>query len=214
MTSNLDQVAVKTYERPTQASRRAESADRVIRAAIRLFAEKGYSGTTLAEIGEAAGYSRGIVRERFGSRERLFEIVLESIQEVFNTVILTAIAGRNGTSKILAFGEAYLVAVERIPTEMNAIYRLRAEAATGEPQFREKFQDIDQWFRDIVRAGLDEARASGEVQSSLDPAHATILIVGMLRGTVLQWLMSPSEINPADMKISVSDMIERMIGLR
>jgi len=197
--------------RRTQAQRRALSADAVILAATKLFAEQGYTRTSLAEIGQAAGYSRGIVRERFGTKERLFELVLESIRDVFNGFLSPALEGRAGVEKILAFAESYLAAIEHIPAEMSAIYRLRAEAAVGEVQFRKRFQEIDEWFRSIVRGGLEEGIAAGDVSSLLDANHAATLIVGMLRGTVLQWLMSPAEVNPAAMHDSTRSIILKII---
>jgi AcrR family transcriptional regulator len=52
--------------RLTQAERRARSERSLLDAAEQLFAEKGSHRTSLAEIGERAGYSRGLVGERFG----------------------------------------------------------------------------------------------------------------------------------------------------
>ncbi|WP_347338882.1 helix-turn-helix domain-containing protein [Mycolicibacterium sp. P9-64] len=46
-----------------------ESSRRLAEAAIELIAEKGFSNTTAQEIGIRAGYSRAMVRERFGSKE-------------------------------------------------------------------------------------------------------------------------------------------------
>lgn len=57
-------------ERRTQAQRRAESRVRLIQAAIRLLGSHGYAGTSLVEIGKAAGLSRGLVSHHFGSRKR------------------------------------------------------------------------------------------------------------------------------------------------
>jgi AcrR family transcriptional regulator len=211
MSSMFPKAATDSLERRTQAQRRALSADAVIMAATKLVAEQGYTRTTLAEIGEAAGYSRGIVRERFGSKEQLFELVLARIRNVFDGLLSPAMDGRAGVEKILSFAESYLAAVERIPAEMSAIYRLRAEAAVGEVQFRKRFQEIDEWFRSIVRGGLEEGIASGDVSSLLDPNHAATLIVGMLRGTVLQWLMSPADVNPAAMHDSARSIILKII---
>src|ERR1700748_893308 len=57
--------------RRTQAERAAESDRRLLRAALKLIAERGYRNTSLAAIGEEAGYSRGLVNDRFGSKAGL-----------------------------------------------------------------------------------------------------------------------------------------------
>jgi AcrR family transcriptional regulator len=63
-------------ERRTQAQRRRESADRLLAAGVELIAEQGFARTTLAQIGERAGYSRETVRLRHGSKLALLETAL------------------------------------------------------------------------------------------------------------------------------------------
>src|SRR4030088_2921349 len=61
--------------RQTQRERSAESAQRLLDAAIELIAEKGFDRTTAAAIGGRAGYSRSMVRARYGSKEALLESI-------------------------------------------------------------------------------------------------------------------------------------------
>jgi AcrR family transcriptional regulator len=58
------------------ASRGAASYERILRVAIELFAEKGYHGTGVAEIGERAGLKRGALYYHIGSKEELLFRVL------------------------------------------------------------------------------------------------------------------------------------------
>lgn len=51
----------------------------VLAAAERLFAARGYRGTSLEEIGREAGLSRGTPGYFFGSKERLYGAVLDAI---------------------------------------------------------------------------------------------------------------------------------------
>ena len=50
-------------ERRSQAQRRDEAERRLLSAAVRLVGERGLERITLAEVGEAAGYSRGLPGE-------------------------------------------------------------------------------------------------------------------------------------------------------
>lgn len=58
-------------KRRTQAERREEAEGKLLRAAIELLATRGYDGFTLAEVGKAAGYSRGLPAHYFGCKEEL-----------------------------------------------------------------------------------------------------------------------------------------------
>jgi AcrR family transcriptional regulator len=66
--------------RPPRVSHEQRNADahrRLMAAAIELIAEKGFERTTAAEIGERAGYSRNMVRDRYGSKDALLEALCE-----------------------------------------------------------------------------------------------------------------------------------------
>ena len=64
----------------TQAERAAASDRAMIDAAIELILERGTARTTLAAIGERAGYSRGLATYRYGSKSGLFKEVSNTIQ--------------------------------------------------------------------------------------------------------------------------------------
>jgi AcrR family transcriptional regulator len=63
--------------RRTQGERRAATRARLLAAAGRVFAERGYHAATLDEIAETAGLSKGAVYYNFESKERLFLALLE-----------------------------------------------------------------------------------------------------------------------------------------
>ncbi len=67
--------------RLSQADRSALSERRTLQAAVELMGELGYEKTTLAAIGEAAGYSRGLATHQFGSKAELFARVIQWISE-------------------------------------------------------------------------------------------------------------------------------------
>ena len=59
----------------------AESQRRLRAAAVRLFAERGYRGASLQDIGEAAGISRGSITWHFKSKAGLLEAIVADIIE-------------------------------------------------------------------------------------------------------------------------------------
>src|SRR5688572_3838808 len=84
MLARLDDRAVLMPDRPrarrTQRERREETRSKVLAAATALIARHGSRALTLAAVGEAAGYSRGIVSHHFGSRENLLRAVMRDAQ--------------------------------------------------------------------------------------------------------------------------------------
>ena len=93
--------------RLSQADRSALSERRTLEAAVALMGERGYEKTTLAAIGEAAGYSRGLATHLFGSKADLFAQVIRWISEKLRRQVEPALAGRGG-----ADADAYAEAIE------------------------------------------------------------------------------------------------------
>ncbi|QFF99274.1 TetR/AcrR family transcriptional regulator [Psychrobacillus glaciei] len=60
----------------------------VLKAAIRLFAEKNYDATTMAEIAKEANVSFGSVSIYFGNKEELFKACIEQPLEEFSKILL------------------------------------------------------------------------------------------------------------------------------
>lgn len=58
--------------RLTRAEAKARTRDRLLEAAARVFAQKGYAGASVEEIAESAGYSTGALYSNFDGKEELF----------------------------------------------------------------------------------------------------------------------------------------------
>ena len=62
--------------RRSHAERTDLSDRRMLEAAVQLICDRGPDRTTLKDVGEKAGYSRGLAGYRFGSKPGLFEFVV------------------------------------------------------------------------------------------------------------------------------------------
>jgi AcrR family transcriptional regulator len=172
--------------RRTQEQRRAETERRVLDAALALIARSGSRAVTLAEVGEAAGYSRGIVYHHFGSRERLLEAVVDEAQR-FD---VPAYQG-DGLDHLVRIIEAYLRNVVRRTPSARAFLQLWGEAIAADPVlaplFARRDADFRQFLANVVRQGV----ADGSIRPDANPAAAAVLIVALLRGTGLQLIAQP-----------------------
>jgi AcrR family transcriptional regulator len=172
--------------RRTQEQRRAETERRVLDAAMALIARSGSRAVTLAEVGEAAGYSRGIVYHHFGSRERLLEAVLDQAQR-FDVPEYQG----DGLAHLVRIIEAYLRHVVRQTPSARAFLQLWGEAIAADPLlaplFARRDADFRQLLADVVRQGV----ADGSIRPDANPAAAAVLVVALVRGTGLQLIAQP-----------------------
>ncbi len=199
--------------RRTQAERSALSESRMLRAAIRLIAKQGYSKTTLAQIGEASGYSRGLASHRFGSKEGLLQaLVAGSAGRFFEDQVLPAIKGHAGLEALSVMVDTYLNELVVREERLRAIYVLMGEALGPVPEIRDVFVKLNNAFRDSARASIEEGIKDGELRADLDPVVESALFVGMLRGVAMQWVTEPGCFDLAAVRASLHDSLARHLA--
>lgn len=172
--------------RRTQEQRRAETERRVLDAAMALIARSGSRAVTLAEVGEAAGYSRGIVYHHFGSRERLLEALLDEAQR-FDVPTYQG----DGLEHLVRIVEAYLRNVVRRTPSARAFLQLWGEAIAADPVLAPLFARRDADFRLLLANVVRQGVADGSVRPDANPAAAAVLVVALVRGTGLQLIAQP-----------------------
>ncbi len=184
--------AARKPARRTQAERTAMSEDRLMQAALKLIAERGYDRTSLQAIGDEAGYSRGLVSHRFGSKEGLLWAIFERTFAEWRTERLAPkVSGRIGIDALVATVEASRAAMRRAPDEMRAFYALLFESLGPLDVLRPKVAEFHRRQRKNVglwiKAGID----AGSVRADVDPAREATLFLSMLRGAAYLWLVDP-----------------------
>ena len=154
--------------RRTQAERTALSDARMFDAAMQLIVEQGTHATTLKEVGERAGYSRGLASSRFGSKDALFgQLVLH-----FNTSWTRELANKVGTRGGAQACLAALRAVEGFLSShsgyMQAMYILWFESISSHNDVRDHLAAYHEIYRSDVAHWVEEGIASGEIDASVD----------------------------------------------
>ena len=183
----MDSSAARTPRR-TQEERVAESTRRLIDAALELIAEQGFERTTAAEIGERAGYSRNMVRDRYGSKEALLESLLEN--EMANRLLPAIRSERSGTGLDLVLGQIddLLHAVETEPENMKAILVLSFEAPGPVASIRGWYEDLIARFEAEMVEHLAQGQRDGSVRMDLDLEREAEIYVSYGIGLCFRWV--------------------------
>jgi AcrR family transcriptional regulator len=175
-------VTTATKRRPkTNQERVEESTLALIGSAIELFARQGYERTTAAEIGTNAGFSRNMVRDRYGSKEAL----LQSVFEAFAELLLPAMRGeRTGTGLDHVLGQLddLLHAVEQEPETIRAMIVLTFETPGPLQNFADWFDRLIAGYEAELAQNLAAGQADGSVRKDLDPAREAEVFVSYAIG--------------------------------
>ncbi|WP_084531389.1 TetR/AcrR family transcriptional regulator [Nocardia miyunensis] len=176
--------------RRTQAERVAESSRRLIDAAIALIAEQGFERTTAAEIGERAGYSRNMVRDRYGSKEAVLEILLET--EIAERLLPTLRRERAGTGMDLVLGHVddLLHGVWTAPENMRAMLVLSFEATAGPiASIRDWYAKLIPRFQAEMAENIALGQRDGSIRADLDAQREAETYVSYGIGLCFRWVM-------------------------
>ena len=128
-----------TSPRPTRQERRAETRERLLEAAARVFAREGYAGASVEEVAGEAGFSTGALYSNFSGKEELFLALLTRNVERVSGRVADAVAERP-TVEERAHGAAaeWMRFVEREPDQILLFMEFWAYAVR-DPEVRPRF---------------------------------------------------------------------------
>ena len=192
--------------RKTHAQRREEAERRLLDAALTIVAQRGSVRMTLAEVGEAAGYSRGLAAHRFGNKAGLVQALAGYIGEQFGQQRARGPALQPGLEAIVGNIRFYFGRRGGAWVSTRAVLVLMTESCIeAQPELRPVVVAYNRsalaWFEHHIAAGIER----GEIAADNDPAVTAVILLGAMRGVMLQWLVDP--------KLPVNAVRDRLLVL-
>jgi AcrR family transcriptional regulator len=188
-------MAERTLEAPprrTQAERVAESDTRMLQAAMSLVATRGYMQTTLEAIGVEAGYSRGLVSHRFGSKDRLLAELVARVTEDFRQGLLQRLQGLSGLDAVFCEIDCYLEGMDDPPLSSRVFFVLMLESIGPAPQIREHFASFGKRWQTSLARTLSKGQQQGSIRADINPAAEARLLIATMRGLRTQSMLDPA----------------------
>ncbi len=151
---------------------------RLLRSALKLFAEKGYEGTSIREIIEEAGVTRPVLYYYFQNKEDLFRKLVESIvQELIDKMIFIKQNYSDTIGKLKAIIRTTFEMAEKDIQSVRLILHVYFAPIRSAPPVRgseigkQRFKIIES----IMREGLEKADLSGGIARALTLAFLGIM---------------------------------------
>jgi AcrR family transcriptional regulator len=174
----------------TQQERRTEAERRLVAAAAELVAEIGPSGVTLANIGERAGYSRGLATHHFGSKSALMQRLVDAVTHQFREAMIEQTASDSPMEELQTLIDIYFHVMADLQPVNRARLVLWADAvATPSDDIRPAMVSADREFREEIEKRIRLAVAAGAFPRAVDAQGLATVIIAMLRGVALQSLI-------------------------
>jgi AcrR family transcriptional regulator len=195
----------------SRAERRVEAERRLLAAAVQLVSDRGTEGTTLADVGEAAGYSRGLPRHYFGSKSDLIAAVASYIADGFANRLAETSTTQPGLESLLHSVRSYFDGALRTPASTRALLIALAEAL-AEPNLAEPMTKVTVRSIGRLRAMIKHGIERGEIRDDVDPAAQAVLILGTLRSSVAQWWTDQERIDLATLRDTYVASLQRSLA--
>ncbi|MEU4235519.1 TetR/AcrR family transcriptional regulator [Nonomuraea sp. NPDC026600] len=147
----------------------------MFRAAVELIAEHGYAATTVDAIAERAGVAKGTVFYNFGSKEGLFEALLEHSINLLAEALADADTGESALDAL----DSVVLGQLRFFEEHGAFARVLL-AEMWRTAWQEAVARLRQSALGVYANVLRRAAANGEIRADLDVETAATAVFGMV----------------------------------
>ena len=171
-------------------ARSADKRERILRAAIKVFAEKGFFQAKISEIAKTANVADGTIYLYFDNKDDLLIQVFEEVMDRFLEGLGVSMKDVEGpVERIRLFLEHHLSMVETYPDVAAVIsVELRQSHKFMKEYKNPKFAQYLTVLADIVRDGAEE----GVFRSDINPWMSARALFGMLDELVVAWVLGRS----------------------
>lgn len=183
-----------------------DTRERLVRAAIEVFLEKGYGGTRVQDIARRAGFTSGALYVHFPSRTALLgEAIIREGQ-----TIMTGLAEQIGSADESTESVAKLLAgfSSGEPTNLDLLLLEALALASRSDEAKEVLATALDGFVEILMKRINTARDRGDIDTALDTDALRQVFVAWIFGGVVVKALS---IGTAPIA-SLNDATSRLIG--
>lgn len=156
--------------------------DALIVAARGVFEERGYDGTRMSDIAEAAGVSHGTVYTWFATKDAVLMAVVDSLVDDLYASLSTPDDG-DPVRRIERANRSYLDAYRAHARLLEVV----EQAATTDESFRAVLAGLRAAHVDRVAATLRHLQADGLARADLDAHVAAAALCAMVEGFARHW---------------------------
>jgi TetR/AcrR family fatty acid metabolism transcriptional regulator len=172
-------------------ARAGDKRERILRAAVKVFARKGFYASRVSEIAKAAGVADGTIYLYFKSKDELltslFEDRITRLLEVLRREIDAVPSGPGRVRRVVEL-QLGLLEGERDLAEVITV-NLRQSTRLLKQYATKRFTE----YLDLMALVIADAQHAGELRADVSPRIVARAIFGALDGIALTWALGSAE---------------------
>ncbi len=193
----------------TSPDKAKETRQKILDAAVNIFADKGYYDARVDEIVDASQTSKGAVYFHFPSKQEIFFSIIEQFVEILERNLLAAIAREeHGVQRVDVALRTCLETFQKY----GSLAKIFLVQATGLGEsFEAKQAEIHTRFARMIQKYLDQAVMEGDI-APIDTEVAAFIWMGAINDVVMRWVRT-GEPEPERVIPTLHTMLLRSIGI-
>ena len=181
---------------------------RIIDAAVRVFAEKGFHTSRVSEVSAEAGVAHGLLYHYFRSKDELLETIFRetwrALLDALREVEESGEPAREQLRKVAAI-------VLRTWTREPDLVRVLVREVTRSPHVQREVGEIAQAFAAIERI-VAAGQQRGELRPGLEPRLAAVVLYGALEEILTGWVLGQLPGDEEDVRRAERAVVEILAG--
>ena len=162
-----------------------EKRRRILEAAVRAFARKGYHACRVGEIASEAGVAYGLVYHYFTSKDEILETIFRDTWTQMLTAIEAVEAeGIPAAEQLRKVAAIVLRTWKRDPDLVRVLVR----EVTRSTHIQREVAEIEHAYAALQRI-VERGQQSGEFRSDVDARLAALIVYGALEELLTSWVM-------------------------
>ena len=170
--------------------RRAEIRERIIRAALRLFSERGVTATTVEDITNEADVGKGTFFNYFPSKEDILAHLCQLQMGKIREFVSRSIHSRKTMDRVLY--ELALILIEEFGHSPALVQNILAAMFSSESARQRMANDLVE-DRGVLAELMAARQQRGEIRADFTPIELALQFQRALFGTTVLWSLDPSK---------------------
>jgi TetR/AcrR family fatty acid metabolism transcriptional regulator len=195
--------------RSTTASRPAiaDKREAILRAAVKVFARKGYFNSKVADVASEAGIADGTVYLYFKSKDEILHSIFDQAMEAFIAEGKKELAGINeAEARLRRIAEMHL---ERLGADRDLAVVFQVELR-GSIKFMQEFSAAGfADYLDIIRKTIEDGQRTGVFRDDVKPIVGAKILYGALDEMVTNWILSKKKY---DLPPMAAEVLKALLG--
>ncbi len=158
---------------------------------IRLFVRNGFNATTIQEITDSVGVSKGAFYWHFKSKDELLNTIIEDFERTFiDELIRTVLESEGNSLRKLRYAHKYATDFAASNRDLCiGFMTMAAEMAGSGTEAETKIKNTYDKYQKFHEVLIDEGKAQGLIRNDIDTDAIAHVINAIHNGSLLEWYL-------------------------